>query len=313
MMPSVMDAARASGAATPLEVARSRSDEERSLRTDLHEIAADFWRYRDLLYQMALRDVKIRYKQAIMGFGWAVFMPLLVVGAGVLVRVAMAQMSGTTLQTASIAGLAVKALPWSFFVGSIGFAVISLTGNMNLVSKIYFPREVLPISSTLAQVFDTSISAAFLALVLPFLGVRLSTGLLWLPVLFVLAVGFTAATCLLLACANLFFRDVKYIVQVLLTFGIFFTPVLYEPAMLGPVGAKLIMLNPLAPVLEGVRLAVVQGHDLLQPLVIVNKHGLAILAWSPWYLAYGAAWAVGGLFLASLLFHRLEFAFAEYV
>ena len=277
------------------------------------EIFRDFWQFRDLLYQMTRRDIRIRYKQAVMGFGWAVFMPLLIVAAGVLVRVAMAEVSGSPLEKEHIAGLAVKALPWSFFVGAIGFAVNSLTGNMNLVTKIYFPREVMPVSSVLAQLFDTSISALFLCVVLPFLGAVASPALLWIPVLVLLLVMFTAATSLVLSCGNLFFRDVKYIVQVLLTFGIFFTPVLWEPSMLGPIGSRLIMLNPLAPILEGLRLTVVQGHNLLQPLTVLDKHGVALLAWSPWYLAYCAVWAIGGLAAALLLFHRLEYVFAEYI
>lgn len=280
---------------------------------DLREIAGDVWRSRDLLYQLALRDIRIRYKQAVMGFGWAIFMPLLIVSAGFLVRLAMATVSGSTLDRAGIAGIVVRSLPWAFFVGSIGFAVNSLTGNMNLVSKVSFPREVLPLAATCAQTFDTLIGSTAVAIALPFLGVRLTTGLLWIPVLAVLVFCFTLAAALFLSCANLFFRDVKYIVQVMLTFGIFFTPVLYEPAMLGPTGARLVMLNPLAPLLEGIRLSVTQGHNLLVPLTELSKHGQMVVAWEPWYLAYSAVWALGGLAVSAALFHRLEFVFAEYV
>jgi lipopolysaccharide transport system permease protein len=281
--------------------------------TDLREIASDMWTRRDLLYQLARRDVRIRYKQAVMGFAWAIFMPLLVVLAGFLIRLAMATVSGSELQTTTVAGLAVKSLPWAFFVGSIGFAVNSLTGNMNLVTKVYFPREVLPIASIGAQLFDTMIGAAGLLVILPFLGVRPTLALLWVPLLALILILFTAASGLFLSCANLFFRDVKYIVQVLLTFGIFFTPVLFEPAMLGPTGAQLVMLNPLAPLLEGIRLAVVQGHNLAEPLMQLTKHGTEAVAWHPWYLVYSGAWAVIGLIGSALMFHRLEFVFAEYV
>jgi len=279
---------------------------------DFREIGRDLWDYRELLFQLARRDIRIRYKQAIMGFGWAVFMPMFVVLAGLLVRFAMAYLSHTKLDEGSVAGLAVKSLPWSFFVGSLGFAVASLVGNSNLVSKIYFPREVLPLSATLAQGFDSLIGSAAVAVGIGLMGVRPTWAVLWLPVLVVLVVCFTAATGLFVGCANLFFRDVKYIVQVLLTFGIFFTPVFFEPAMFGPLGARLMMLNPLAPMLEGIRLCVVEGHNLLQPL-IVAKSGHAVLAWSPWYLLYGAAWAIGGLLGSALLFHRLESRFAEYL
>lgn len=295
------------------DVYRSDADRRPGIAGTLHEIGTDLWRFRDLLYQMTRRDIRIRYKQAIMGFGWAIFMPLMVIMAGVLIRIAMAQVSGSPLDRSHIAGLAVKSLPWSFFVGAIGFGVNSLTGNMNLVSKIYFPREVMPLSATLAQLFDTSISALFLLVILPFLGVTITAGLLWVPVILLLLVTFTGATALLLSCANLFFRDVKYIVQVLLTFGIFFTPVIFEPMMLGQLGAKLIMINPLAPLLEGMRISVVLGHNLLEPLSELNHHGVMVLVWTPWYLAYSAVWAIGGLALAATLFHRLENVFAEYI
>jgi ABC-type polysaccharide/polyol phosphate export permease len=286
----------------------------RSLSGDLRNIAVtEVWRYRELLFQLTLRDIRIRYKQAVMGFGWAVFMPGLIVLAGTLVRFAMAYMGGSKVELSEIAGMAVKAIPWSFFVGAIGFATASLTGNLQLVSKIYFPREVLPLSATLAQCFDTTIGCITLAIVLPFLGVHFGMGLLWVPLLALLMLMFTAATALFLSCANLFFRDVKYIVQVLLTFGIFFTPVFFEPRMFGQLGGRLMLLNPLAPLLEGLRLSIVHGHNLLTPLVTTAANGTTFPTWNPWYLAYSAAWAVIGLVASSIIFHRAEAVFAEYV
>jgi ABC-type polysaccharide/polyol phosphate export permease len=285
-------------------------DHQRTLLDDAREIAWDFWHGRDLLYQLTLRDIRIRYKQAVMGFGWSIFMPIMIICSGALVRLAMARVSGSDLDVADVAGLAVKALPWAFFVGTIGFATASLTSNLQLVAKVYFPREVLPLSATFAQCFDTFIGLCALAVLLPFLGVRPSLALLWVPVLLALLVLVTAAMALFLSCANLFFRDVKYIVQVMLTFGIFFTPVFFEPAMLGPRGARLVMLNPLSPILEGLRLAVVRQHNLLEPMAAAAN---GAVVWEPHYLAVSALWAVGGFVLASLLFHRSEFVFAEYV
>lgn len=280
---------------------------------DFHDIAHDFWTYRDLLYQITLRDIRIRYKQAVMGFGWAIFMPALIVLAGLLIKLAMANFAGKPLQASDIASLMVKALPWSFFVGAIGFAAASLLANIALVTKVYLPREVFPVAATVAQAFDTSISSVVLLIALPFLGVQLSWSLLWVPVLALLLFLFTTGVGLFLSCANLFFRDVKYIVQVLLTFGIFFTPVLFDASMVGPTASRLIMLNPLSPFLEGMRLCVVEGHNLLMPLTQVGAHGQVFLAWSPWYLAYGLFCSVGGLLASALMFHRLEFVFAEYI
>jgi lipopolysaccharide transport system permease protein len=277
---------------------------------NLREILADLRSSRDLLYQLTLRDVRIRYKQAIMGFGWAVLMPMLIVLSGMVVRYAMATLSGGQVESGAVATMAVKSLPWAFFVGAIGFAVGSLSGNGNLISKIYFPREVLPLAAVFAQAFDTGIASCVVCAVLPFLGIALSWNVLWVPVLLVLLFTLTCAAALLLSAANLFYRDVKYIVQVLLTFGIFFTPVLYEPAMLGPTGARLIMLNPLAPLIEGLRLAVVMGHNLVDPYV-ATATGQPVLVWSPWYLVAVAVVAVVGLVISAVLFHRAQYRFAE--
>ena len=280
---------------------------------DAGTVLRDFWDYRELLYQLALRDVRLRYKQAVMGFGWAIFMPLFIVAAGLIIRFAMAHFSGGSVDREMAGSLVVKSLPWAFFIGALGFASSALIGNQNLVTKVYFPREILPVATTLAQAFDMAIGAIAVVIALPFLGAQLSFALLWVPVLLVMLFLLTGGVCLFISCANLFFRDVKYIVQVLLTFGIFITPVLIDPAMLGPVGSRIIMLNPMSPVLEGFRLAVMEGHNLLAPLTTVAASGAEILVWSPWYLAYGAIVALVAWFGSSVVFHRLEFKFAEYV
>jgi lipopolysaccharide transport system permease protein len=281
--------------------------------TDLREIVTDLWQYRELLYQFILRDIRVRYKQAVIGFGWAIFMPALTVLAGSLVKYAMAHLAGKEVETGSIAGMTIKALPWSFFIGAVSFSTTSLTSNINLVTKIYFPREILPLSATFSQAFDTLIGAAILFIMLPFLSIKVTLTFLWFPVLGVLFFLITIATAFFFSCANLFFRDVKYIVQVLMTFGIFFTPVFFEPTMFGPLGSKIMMLNPLSPLLEGIRLSIVQGHNLFTYLFVENTRGQFLLLWSPWYLAYSACWAMGGLLVISCVFHRLQFVFAEYI
>jgi ABC-type polysaccharide/polyol phosphate export permease len=276
------------------------------------ETMREIWHARELLGQLMLRDIRIRYKQAVMGFGWALFMPLLVVMAGVLVQYAIAYVSGGTVAGATVAGVAVKAVGWSFFVGAIGFATPSLLASIGLVTKIYFPREVLPLSSVLAQGFDSGIAAIAIAVALPFMGVSLGLGALWAVPLLATLFLFTAAAGLFLSCANLFFRDVKYIVQVVLTFGIFFTPVLFLPATFGALGAKLLMLNPIAPLLEGLRLGVVENRSLLHVIETVGRDGQTILVWTPLYLLYSVACAVVGFVLSLLLFRRASGKFAEF-
>lgn len=290
----------------------SAQGSDRSPFATLVEIVRDLVEYRHLLQQLVIRDIRIRYKQAVMGFAWAVFLPILIVMSGIIVRFAMSYLSGDSLDSDVISGLAVKSIPWAFFVGAIQFASASLVGNINLVTKIYFPREVLPLSAVFAQGFDTAIGALAIILVLPFLSVGYGLQSLWVVPLGGILLLITIGTALLLSCANLFFRDVKYLVRVMLTFGIFFTPVFFEPQMFGAVGGQVMMLNPLAPVLEGLRLSIVEGHNLLHPLTI-TEGDVTMLAWTPWYLVYVSAIAIVGTVGAALFFHRLEFLFAEYI
>jgi ABC-type polysaccharide/polyol phosphate export permease len=204
-------------------------------------------------------------------------------------------------------------VPWSFFSSALNLATASLIANKSLITKLYFPREAIPLATVFAQAKDLGIALAVLAVVLPFFGLTISPNLLWVPLLLLMLMTYTLACAVFLSCANLFYRDVKYLVQLLLTFGIFLTPVFFEPQSFGPLGARLLMLNPLAPIIEGLRLAVIDGHNLLVPLVEVNRKGLSVPVWSPWHLVYSAVWAVGGLLVGLRLFRRVTYVFAEYV
>lgn len=296
---------------SPVEAAAERAGLGAEFREMVHELV----HYRELLWQMVLRDLRIRYKQAVMGLGWAVFMPLMVVGAGLVVKYAMARIAGEPLATDAVAGMAIKALGWAFFVGSLGFATNSLVSNIGLVTKIYFPREVFPLSAVLTQLIDSTVGSVILGgFLLLFCGLGLSWTLLWAVPLVGMLVLFTTGVSLFLSCANVFFRDVKYLVQVILSFGIFFTPVFYEPQFFGPTGSTLMMLNPISPLLEGLRLALVEHHNLFTPLLLANLGpDPAIVVWHPWYLAYSAAWAVLGCLVAWRVFHKLEFVYPEYI
>lgn len=283
---------------------------QRSVFRDLAEIVAEVRSSRDLLTQLTLRDIRVRYKQAVFGFAWALVIPVTIVLAGLAVRVAISYASGHALETAQLARIAVKSIPWAFFIGCIGSGTPSLTGNLTLVTKVYFPREVLPIAACIAQSFDSAIGLIAVAVLLPFLGIAPSVQLAWVPVLLVLLWMLAAGAVLFLSCANLFFRDVKYMVQVFLSFGIFFTPVLVDAPMFGPRFAPIIMLNPVSPILEGLRLAVVDHHNLLLP--VISEPGRWV-SWHPWYLLYSAVWAIGGLVSSAVFFHRSERRFALYV
>lgn len=282
----------------------------RSVLADVGAIVRDLVHFRELLIELTLRDIRIRYKQAAMGVLWAILTPLVLLLSGWILRLAFGRLYGEAPNDVIMAGIAVKSLAWAFFVGAMAFGTASITANLSLVTKTYFPREILPLASVLTQLVDAAIGTLALVLTLPFFGVHFSTGFFWALPLVLALVMITTGAVLLGSCANVFFRDAKHLVQMVLSFGIFFTPVFFNAANFGEAGARLMMLNPLSPVLEGLRLSIVEGHNLLRPLASASGE---MLIWTPWYLWYAGLWAVGLLTLSAVLFHRAEAVFAEYV
>jgi len=251
------------------------------------------WRFRELLYMVTWRDIRIRYKQSVMGLLWAILMPSLIVGAGVLVRLGGAKYTGATISVDDVASVMVRAVAWSFFIASIRFGTNSLIGNSTLVTKIAFPKEVFPVAATLSSLFDFAIASTAVLVVLFVIGWMPGLAALWAVPLIVELGMLTTGLALLLSAANLFFRDVKYLVEVLLTYAIFFTPVLYEASMLGK-WSQLIMFNPIAPILEGLSDALVRNR-----------------APDPGWAAYSLAVSSFCLLVGYRLFKQLEPKFAE--
>ena len=257
--------------------------------------ASELVQRRDLLYMVTWREIKVKYKQSVMGFLWAILMPIVIVGAGLTVKFAFASLSGTAVSHDDLVLVTVKAVPWAFFVSALRFGSNSLISNANLVTKIYMPREIFPIAAVLSQLVDLSVATGVLVVVLAVLRVPVHATMLWLPLLMLLLIMMTAALAILLSAAALFFRDVKYIVEVILTFAIFFTPVFYEASAMGK-WADVLMLNPVAPLLEGLGAA-------------VTGRALPGAGW----LGYSTLVATIGLMLAVLVFKKLEPYFAESV
>lgn len=250
-------------------------------------------KHKDLLYMLTRRDITVKYKQSVMGLLWAILMPLIITLAGVVVKVGLARVSGKPLVVSDIMRVLVKALPWSFFVSSMRFATLSLASNASLVTKIAFPRAVFPVSAVASQLFDFTVASSVVLVCLIIGGVGVSVQLAWVPILLAILIVQVIGLALLLSAANLFFRDVKYLVEVLLTFAIFFTPVFYEAEMFGRWGT-LLLLNPVAPILEGL------GDCIID-------HAAPRLSWTLYSAGVAAALAL----LAPRVFHKLEPKFAE--
>jgi ABC-type polysaccharide/polyol phosphate export permease len=259
----------------------------------MKEELRELYRYRELVYTIAYRDIRVRYKQSIMGFMWAILMPVLIVMSGIVVRYAYALAAHVPLQTADIVSVAVKALPWAFLVSSIRFCCNSLTGNRDLVTKVYFPKEIIPVAAMASSLFDLFVASGALVILLLAVRIGWSIYLLWTPVLLLAMVLLATGAGMVVSAASLFFRDVKYIVEVLLTFGIFFTPVFFEVSMLGDKG-KWLLLNPAASILDGLS-------------ACIARHQPPELTW----LAYGFGFGVAALFGGYIFFKHLEPTFAE--
>src|SRR5256885_16712743 len=177
------------------------------------EAIKEIARNRELLYMITWRGIRIRYKQSVMGLLWAILMPLIITGAGIMVRIVAAKVSGNAIPSADIGGIGIKALPWAFFVSALRFGTTSLTGNSNLVTKIKFPRIVFPLSAVLTSLTDMAVAIPVLVVLLPMTGLHPSLQLLWVPVLLIILVLFTAGLCIVASAGNLFFRDVKYLIE----------------------------------------------------------------------------------------------------
>jgi lipopolysaccharide transport system permease protein len=274
-------------------LARDAGGAMSTLAEDVREMLLEQREYRELLVQMTKRDLLLRYKQSVMGFGWAVFMPLVNTAVFSVIFTRVAPMNvGMPYPLFAFSGL----LAWNFFASSLRFSVSSLTSNTSLVTKIYFPREIFPFSAIFVCLVDFAVGFVVLVGMMAYYRVGVSPWIAALPVVLAVQVAFTMGVGLLLAMANLFFRDVKYLFEVVVTVWMFATSVLYPMQAMGGHIARYAFLNPMTPIIDGFRAVLLQGQSPFTP-----------------QFAYAAAIAFLCLAWGWLLFHRTEFRFAENV
>lgn len=261
------------------------------LSADVREMVAEQFTYRDLLVQMTKRDLLLRYKQTLMGFGWAVFMPLVntAVFSVIFMRVAPIE---TKVPYPLFAYCGLSA--WNFLSSSLRFAVNSLTSNANLVSKVYFPREIFPVSATLVSLVDFAVSSIVLIALMVYYRVPATSAIAFLPLVVLVHVLFTTGIALLLAMANLFYRDVKYLFEIVVTVWMFATAVLYPVELVSGRLGLIMRFNPMTPIIEGYRATLLYGRSPIDA-----------------GFGYAAAIAIAVFSVGWLTFHRAEFEFAE--
>jgi ABC-type polysaccharide/polyol phosphate export permease len=264
-----------------------------TVRRDLREMVAEQYEFRELLYQMTARDLMLRYKQTAMGFAWALLTPILntAIFSVVFMRVAPVP-TPVPYPLFAFTGL----LVWNFTASALRFAVMSLTANTNLVTKVYFPREIFPFAAVAVSLVDFAVAAIALVGIMAYYHVAPTATLFFLPLIIVVHAGFTAALALLLSMANLFYRDVKYLFEAILTVWMFASAVVYPADSLHGWTGTLIRANPMTAIVEAYRSVLLYGA-------------------LPDALAFGSVAALTAILLpgAWLVFHRSEFQFAEYI
>lgn len=211
--------------------------------------------YWELLLNLTKREVKGRYSQSLFGFAWAIAQPLatMAVFTFVFSRLGNISADGVPYSIFAYAGL----VPWFFFLNSVNSGTMSLITYRNIVTKTYFPREIVPLAQVCSRLIDFAAAAALYALLMLFYGVGLGAWALAAPLFFVLLLLFTVGFTFAASSANVFYRDINPVVQIALQLWLYLTPVAYPLAAVPARFKWLFMLNPLSAIVEGLRAALV--------------------------------------------------------
>lgn len=215
---------------------------------------AVLWRYRELAWVLATRDIRVRYKQTALGFAWAIIQPIMLM---VVFSIFFGRLAGMPSDGAPYPVFVYAALlPWTFFANAVNASANSLVGSSNLVSKVYFPRVLIPVASIGGPLVDFAVAAVVLLALCGWYGLAPSTSLLMLPALVAATILVALGAGLFLSALNVAYRDFRYVTQFLLQFWMFASPVVY-PASLVPQEIRwAYYLNPMAGIIEGFRSAV---------------------------------------------------------
>jgi lipopolysaccharide transport system permease protein len=254
----------------------------------------DLWEYRELLYFLAWRDIKVRYKQTVLGVSWAILQPFftMVVFSLFFGKLAGIPSEGIPYPIFSYAAL----VPWQFFANGLTSSSGSVVGSANLIRKVYFPRLVIPMAAVGSGIVDFALAFLVLLGMMAFYGIVPTVNVVWLPLLLLLALVASLGTGLWLTAMNVQFRDVRYVVPFLVNAWMFATPIAYPSSLLDEPWRTLYGINPMVGVVEGFRWALLSTDTQPGSMVLVS-----------------AVVAVGLLVSGAYYFRRMEKTFADVV
>jgi lipopolysaccharide transport system permease protein len=255
---------------------------------------AELWNYRELIYFFTWRDIKVRYKQTVLGVFWALLQPLLtmLVFALFFGRLAKVPSDGIPYPIFSYSAL----VPWTFFATGMTQASNSLVQGSNMLKKIYFPRMAMPIGTVMAGCVDFGLAFAMLLGMMGIYRIFPTWRVIWLPFFFLLALITCLGVSLWLSAMNVQFRDVRYTIPFITQFWMFATPIAYPSSLLPEPWRTLYGINPMVGVVEGFRWALLHEHTVPSPMIAVSTMV-----------------AVGLLFGGAFYFRRQERTFADVV
>ncbi len=255
----------------------------------------ELWRYRELLYFLTLRDIKVRYKQTVIGAAWAIIQPFMTMVVFTLFFGGLAAIpsDGLPYPIFSYAAL----VPWTFFANGLTLSANSLVGSSNLIKKIYFPRLVIPIATIFSGGVDFVLAFVVLIGLMLFYGITPTVNVIFLPLFLLLAFITSLGVGLWLSAMNVQFRDVRYVVPFLTQFWLFITPIAYPSSLIeNDILRALYALNPMTGVVEGFRWALLGTDTAPGPTILISAAVALVLF-------------VTGLFY----FRRMEKSFADVV
>lgn len=254
----------------------------------------EVWEYRELLYFLTWRDIKVRYKQTVLGAAWAIIQPFFTMIVFSIVFGWLAKIPSDGLPYPVFAYCAL--LPWQLFSHALTESGNSLVGSQNLITKVYFPRLVIPMAAVVGGLVDFAVAFLVLVGMMAYYGIVPTAALITLPLFVLLALATALGAGLWLSALNVQYRDIRYTIPFLTQFWLFATPVAYPASLMPEPWRALFGLNPMAGVVEGFRWALLGKEHGPWPLLAVS-------------VVVVAALLVGGLFY----FRRMEKTFADVV